>query len=429
MLKQYFISAWSQIKQYKLISAITIGATALSIFLIMLVVMLEQVKTAPFTPESNRDRFLHAKFFSISNSSWGDATSNGPMSKQSADALWKSLETPEAVTAYVVFAVPMPVAVPEQPIYTADVREADADYWKVFDFRFIEGKPFDEAMVDSKRPVVVLSESIARQLFGTSIDVVGKEVRINYVPMSVVGVVKDVSTLATNAYGQAWIPLGLTENSKESWNHNIMGNISVTILAKKRSDFTIIREETNRKLMEYNQLLSESGYNVINRNRPYDQEKESVASGGRYEPDVNQARKQRIIIFLILLIIPAVNLSSMTQSRLRQRITEIGIRRAFGCTRSEILNQIIIENFIITLFAGIIGLLLSIGFAWIGADMLFKQPYSMTLNAPTIDASILIHPSTFVYALLFCFVLNLLSSGLPALRASRTCIVNALNRK
>ena len=43
---------------------------------------------------------------------------------------------------------------------------------------------------------------------------------------------------------------------------------------------------------------------------------------------MNAARRQRIVIFVILLIVPAINLSSMTQSRLRQRVSEIGVRRA-----------------------------------------------------------------------------------------------------
>ena len=134
-------------------------------------------------------------------------------------------------------------------------------------------------------------------------------------------------------------------------------------------------------------------------------------------------------MFLILLIVPAVELSSMTQSRLRQRVSEIGVRRAFGCTRAEIVGQIIMENMIMTLIAGVIGLLLSIAFAWIAAASLFAIPFSFTMNEATIDFSILIHPSTFGYALLFCFLLNLLSSGIPALRASRTNIVNALTGK
>ena len=113
----------------------------------------------------------------------------------------------------------------------------------------------------------------------------------------------------------------------------------------------------------------------------------------------------------------------MTQSRLRQRVAEIGVRRAFGSTCIEMVGQIVMENLVITLLAG------AIGFAYWGTDILFAQPYSVTLNAPTVDSRILLQPSTFLYALLFCFVLNLLSSGIPAWRASRTNIVNALGGK
>ena len=180
---------------------------------------------------------------------------------------------------------------------------------------------------------------------------------------------------------------------------------------------------------QYNHLLAESGYELIYRNRPYDQEKQAIAFAANWEPDVKAARRQRIIIFVILLLVPAINLSSMTQSRLRQRVAEIGVRRAFGSTCIEMVGQIVMENLVITLLAGAIGLLISILFAYWGTDILFAQPYSVTLNAPTVDSRILLQPSTFLYALLFCFVLNLLSSGIPAWRASRTNIVNALGGK
>ena len=433
MFKQYFIQTWAQLKQHRLISVITIIATALSIFLIMLVVMMNQVKVAPFSPESNRDRFLHVKFGSITNEKWGaSSTSNGPMSLRTATVLYKSLETPEVVSTYCAAAFPMPLTIPGQSLITADVLETDGDFWKVFDFRFTEGKPYDQITVDAKQPVAVITESLARGLFGSKKDVVGKELFVNYLSCTVIGVVKDVSTLASMAYGKMWIPFGVaTDNCTEvgSWENGIMGMVSTTILAKDRSDFPKIREEAKRKLKEYNAIIGEQGYEIIDRNRPYDQEAQSICFGGMYEPDIHQARRQQLIIFLILLIVPAVNLSSMTQSRLRQRVSEIGVRRAFGCTRAEIVWQIIMENMIVTLIAGAIGLLLSIAFAWIAAASLFAVPYSFTMNEATIDFSILMHPSTFGYALLFCFLLNLLSSGIPALRAARTNIVNALTGK
>ena len=100
MIKQYFTQAWAQLRQQPLISAVSIAGTALAIFLIMLVVMMQQVKVAPFAPESNRDRFLHVHYMSITNKNWGGGSSNGPMGLKTARECFQSLKTPEAVTIY-----------------------------------------------------------------------------------------------------------------------------------------------------------------------------------------------------------------------------------------------------------------------------------------------------------------------------------------
>lgn len=71
MIKLYFKQALAQLRQQPIISLVSVLGTALAIFLIMLVVMIQQVKVAPFSPESNRDRFLHFAFMSISNKEWG----------------------------------------------------------------------------------------------------------------------------------------------------------------------------------------------------------------------------------------------------------------------------------------------------------------------------------------------------------------------
>ena len=229
----------------------------------------------------------------------------------------------------------------------------------------------------------------------------------------VAGVVKDVSTLADCAYGQVWVPYTSTGMDNETWNDRHMGMMSCTMLAHSRDDFPAIRQEAERRKSEYNTLIGENGWKLIYRNRPYDQEKNAIAFGANIEP-------------VILLIVPAINLSSMTQSRLRQRVSEIGVRRAFGSTRMELIGQIVAENLVMTLLAGVVGLLLSVAFAYVGNTLLFAQEFSQTLNPPEVDASILLHASTFGWALLFCFVLNLMSSGFPAWKASRIGIVNAL---
>lgn len=62
-LNTIFRSAWFQMKHQKVLSIVTIAGTALAIFLIMIVVMMQEVQTAPYAPESNRDRFLHYNIF------------------------------------------------------------------------------------------------------------------------------------------------------------------------------------------------------------------------------------------------------------------------------------------------------------------------------------------------------------------------------
>ena len=431
MIKQYITQALAQLRQHPIISAVSIIGTALAIFLIMLVVMMQQVKTAPFAPESNRDRFLHAHFLSLGNEKiWGKGdTSNGPMSVQSAKELYASLKTPEAVTIYGCAALTTPVSLPKQPATGFDLRQTDDKFWKVFDFQFIDGKPYDQATFDAAIPVAVLTETGAKTVFGTTENIVGKEFLLNHAPYKVCGIVKDVSTLATNAYGQLWVPYTAGGLGADMWNNNHMGMMSCTLLAKHQDDFDAIRNEADRRLEEYNKLIGEDGWEIVSRNRPYDQEKQSISFAANWEPDLPKHRRQQLVIFLILLIVPAINISSMTQSRLRQRISEIGVRRAFGSTRMEIMSQIIAENFIVTLMAGALGLLMSVLFAFMGSSIIFAQEYNYSIVLPEVDITMLLQLDTFLWAFFFCFVLNLLSSGFPAWRASQIGIVNAISGK
>lgn len=67
--------------------------------------------------------------------------------------------------------------------------------------------------------------------------------------------------------------------------------------------------------------------------QPDDQLTMSQHKWANEQPDMAGYFRQQVIIFLILLLVPAINLSSMTHSRLRQRVAEIGVRRSFGATR------------------------------------------------------------------------------------------------
>lgn len=430
MIKQYFKQALAQLRQQPLLTTISVLGTALTICLIMVVVMQQQIKTTPFAPESNRNRLLHVKQMSTSNKNWSDdGSSNSPMGLQTAKGCFEGLTTAEEVSIYTIPET-MQVALPRGVRTGIDALETDGAFWRIFDFSFIDGKPYSDAEVKSGLPVAVITESVARLLFGTSHQVSGKEILVNDAVYRISGVVKDVSSMASTAYAQIWVPYSSTHitGGDNTWCDGIMGVMRVVILARSSSDFEAIRAECERRRLAYNAGLGD--YFVFYRGQPDDQLTMSQHKWANVQPDMAAYFRQQVIIFLILLLVPAINLSSMTHSRLRQRVAEIGVRRSFGATRGGVMGQIVAENLVLTLMAGVVGLLfcLIISYCWGGT--LFADSRLMYLNtAPVIEWKMLFKFSTFIYALLFCLALNLLSSGWPAWRASRMSIINALSGK
>lgn len=424
MLKQFIY----ELKSEPVVTWVTITGTALAIFLIMTVVMMQEVKTAPYSPESHRDRMLHWGSMSITHADWGDRTSNGPMSYWAYQNIIEPLESAETSTAYACMTTTHSAALRDHTPIKVDILPTDHRFFDVFDLQFIAGKPYDQAQFESSQALAVMTESTARQLFGSAgADLIGSEFLIDLAPYRLIGIVKDVSPLADHAYSQLWVPLTATSLLKDTWNDNYMGMLSSTILARDKSDFPAILAELDKIKANINtQMKAGIGYQYVWRNRPYTTEKDAVSKWANVEPDLKHARRSRLMVYLILLIVPAINLSSMTQSRVKRRMSEIAVRRSYGATRSGILGSLIMENLSMTLIAGLIGFGLSVAFALMLAPTLFNQGMSATSAPTTASLPMLLHWSTLGMALLFCFILNLLCTGVPAWRASRASIVNSL---
>ena len=148
------------------------------------------------------------------------------------------------------------------------------------------------------------------------------------------------------------------------------------------------------------------------------------------EPDVQGVVLRYVVVMLILLIVPAINLSSMTLSRMRRRMAEIGVRKAFGATANELMRQVFLENLLLTCLAGLLGLALSYAATFVLNGFLFGNSTNAYLAGETsLTAGALLSPWIFLAAFLFCLLMNLLSAGIPAWRASRMNIVEAINGK
>ena len=138
------------------------------------------------------------------------------------------------------------------------------------------------------------------------------------------------------------------------------------------------------------------------------------------------------LIFVVLLLLPSINLSSMTRSRLRSRVSEIGVRRAFGAKKRNIISQIFMENFLMSLMGGIIGLGLSLLFLLFMSEYFITNVDIMSESMVRIDVAPVIWNifdwTTFFISIGACFVLNILSATLPAWRASAVEPAQAISK-
>lgn len=418
-----------EIKSQPLIAAVTVIGTALAIFLIMVVVMMQQVKVISIAPESDRDRMLYVSGVTFSYGPDEEpqySSGNYYMAASVAQEFGEDLPGAEGTTISEQSHSTELAAAPGKPTFAADIRHTDEKFFTVYSFRFLAGKPFDEADVRSHLSKAVVSETIARETYGSAEDAVGKEVLVNDVPFTVTGVVADVSPVADHAYAQIWLPLE-EEDISSFWAEIGLGGYNLGIKAKSKANFQEIKDEINRRVEIVKSRSDKPNFVYYIQGAPYTQEEELLHKYGR-KPDMASDRRQRLIIYSILLLIPAINLSSMTRSRLRRRTSEIGVRRAFGCTRLRVITDILMENFVITLAGSLIGLLACLIFGSLLFDAVFTgELFSTYSSKASVSFSSLLNWGMFAYALLFCFILNLLSTGIPAWRASRVNPVEAIN--
>lgn len=424
MWKQYIKQALYQLKDNRLISIVSIVGTALAICMIMVIVLTLQVRTKDCVPEVNRSRSLYVKAMSVRNKNTQNSA-NGQMSVTTARECFKSLTIPEAVT---VISIPgkMRASVAAGKRMSVDELETDESFWQVFSFEFLSGKPYTEADFNSGLSKAVIAASVARRLFGST-DVVGRTIQLNKADYTITGVVKDVSKLASASYAQVWIPYTSTDIASLSWWDDIMGSMRVIILARSADDFPAIRAEVEHNRLVFNSKLKET--EIFYRGQPDTQFGFHYRRWGE-DLDANRIVLKYIIIILILLIVPAINLSSMTLSRMRKRMSEIGVRKAFGATSNELLRQVFWENLILTLLAGVLGVILSYSAMFLLNTYLFGSNENSVLAGETsLSTDMLFSPLTFLVAFCFCLLLNLLSAGLPAWRVSRMNIVDAINQR
>ena len=344
------------------------------------------------------------------------------------------MQIPEAVTAVIPLGEQSEFIQLQgnKNVYNGLVMGTDAAFWKVFRFSFLSGAPYTEEEFTSGIRKAVLCESLARKLFNTT-DATGKTFLLNFEEYTVAGVVKDVPSIANYCYAELWLPFTNRPSQIKggAWCNYVLGRMQVYILAKSPNDFDAIRTEAEDLCRKYN--TSTTQYDLILNDQPDTIFRAYLRSGESFNvPDYTLLYIQITLIILILLLVPSINLTGMTASRMKKRMEELGIRKAFGAMNRTLLMQVLYENLLLTLLGGLTGLLLSYGLvSLLKGWLLGRYNWDGSSLTASIDLSpgMFLNPAIFGYAFAFCLILNLLSALVPAWRALRKPVVDALNDK
>jgi len=273
---------------------------------------------------------------------------------------------------------------------------------------FVAGRNFIHAEVEHSQPVIVISEPLAGELFGR-LDPIGKSVRISEGGRSperftVVGVYQIEENVFSEA-AQYFAILPYTAAWKELKASDEM--LAVLVVPEER----ILPAEVEDQVIGLLRTMRGLG--------PGEENNFAIIRSSELVDSLNQLTSVFFVVMVALssvgLMVGGVGVIGIMLISVTERTREIGIRKAVGATRREILWQFLVEAGVLTLTGAATGLILGAGVAY------------MAEAATPIPAAI---PFWSVAAgLAMALLTGMLFGLLPAMRASKLEPVDALRHE
>jgi putative ABC transport system permease protein len=415
MLRNYLLTAWKVFMRRKLFTAINLACIVLTLVVLMVITALLETTFWPTGVEGKSERFL--QIYTMRSMSADRSTiRTGTLGFKTIDKYLKPMAGVERVSA---FTTPDTVSVYQgERVSELQMRRVDADYWKILDFKVLAGRLPNEADEAGGRLVAVINASTARRLFGGAPQqAVDQAISAGGQLFRVIGVVEDV--IHFNAYADMWAPLSTFPSS--DYQNQLTGSFAAMLLARDKADLPRIQQEVARiakgyvsddpKTFATTTFWADSKLDLFARN----------LLGGEINRDAGQdsgARKLLAYIIggmLVFMLLPALNLVNLNMGRILERSAEIGVRKAFGATSMQLAGQLVVENILLCLAGGLLGLAATQGVLWWLEQSQLIPYLRVSVNLPV-----------FGCGMLLSFVFGLLSGLIPAWKMSRLDPVHAL---
>lgn len=410
MLSNYIKIAWKVLLRNPFYTFITLfGISFTLLILLVLSAFLDHLFGSHY-PELQRHRTLYVTVVTMRDSA-RTFSMKGPLSYKFLKKNLSSLITAEDYGISSVFSS-VNTYVGNKRIKMM-VKYADPGFWRVTDFKLLEGKVFSQAEIDRRAQVAVITQKIRDEYFDTQESVIGQSISFNGLTYRIIGMVKGSPITHLYTYADVILPYNCPKSEYDA--ESINGSYVGIIRAKKAGDFPAIQKEFDQLTQRRSFPFEEDGMKVS-----YLEAKAwPFLNGFVYElfsTDRNEVFFSIVILFMLLFMaLPAINLINLNVSRVLERASEISIRKAFGAPSKTILWQLLVEHLFVTLIGSLIALVLA---------QFVLVIFNQSGLIPHSDLSI--NYKVFGVALLLTLIFGVMSGLIPAWRMSKLKPIEAL---
>lgn len=220
---------------------------------------------------------------------------------------------------------------------------ADEDFFRIFTFPFVEGDP-ETALADKSS--IVISQSVANKLF-KGVSAVGKIIGVDRkYTMKVSGVFEDVKSNSTQQFDFV-MPFEVIRQ-EQAWLRNWGSNgPKTTVTLHEGADVSAINARITNFIKNRNEgSVVELFMYPFSHSYLYGRFEGGVPSGGRIE----YVRLFSLIAVFILLI-ACINFMNLSTAKASRRAKEVGIRKAIGANRRELIVQYLTESLLLAVLS------------------------------------------------------------------------------
>ncbi|PRD52713.1 FtsX-like permease family protein [Sphingobacterium gobiense] len=348
MIKNHFKIAWRNLLKNRGNSTINILGLALgmSISLIIGLWINAEVQYDRFYSKTDRlSQVYTLDTFEGKSHTWGATPAIlGPILKQEHPDLEEVVRT--ATVNHLLH--------DDEKRFKASGTVSDSGFFKLFDFPFLAGNPETSL---TRPDAIVLTESLAKKMFGHT-QVIGETVQIDTLAsLTVQGVIQDIprnSTFHGNDFFCSWdflTTVGWTFNdSWTSYNHQtyVLLKEGVSLSSTNQNIANLVRNHTNNQVKASIYLYPADRWHLYNK-----------SENGKMVAGHIVNLRMFALIGLFILLIACINFVNLSTAGAERRAKEVGVRKVVGAPKKTLIQQFLLESFMITLLAGIIALLLT----------------------------------------------------------------------